>query len=142
VNPKEIIGSLGRACLRHYGDEATLKFFDHLKAREFKSTRCVSCRKIGYPPRAFCPFCGKGEIEWVDLPRRGKLYAFSQQDRALRFTKPDVLGLVGLRGVGHILTKIDAPIETLRIGLPVHLDFIEIEGEIVLHQFKPARGQG
>ncbi|MBI2059798.1 MAG: OB-fold domain-containing protein [Nitrospirae bacterium] len=138
-NPRDIIANLGKLGLDHYGDEATHTFFDHLRAREFKSTRCKKCAALHYPPRNFCPACGHRETEWVDLPRKAKLYAFSQQDRALRFMKPDVLGLVEIEGLGHILSKVDAPIESLSIGQDLELDFIEIEGGIVLHQFKPTR---
>lgn len=136
-NPREIIGNLGTMALDHYGDEATNEFFKLLKSREFRTTRCAKCKKIQFPPRSFCAHCDHREVEWVDIPRKGKLYAFSQQERALRFTKPDVLGLVEIKGLGHILTKIDAPIESLQIGQDLVLDFIEIENGIVLHQFKP-----
>ena len=59
----------------------------------------------------------------------------------LRFSKPDVLGVVELTledGPVRIVTRIDAPYEALRIGMPVELGFIEAAAGMVLHQFKPS----
>ena len=68
---------------------------------------------------------------------RGTVYAFTQQERSIRFMKPDVIGLVEIAGVGRVLTRFDAPIEALRIGQDVELCFYEVSDEIVVHQFRP-----
>jgi uncharacterized OB-fold protein len=70
------------------------------------------------------------------MPKKGKLYAFTQQERSLRFGKPDVIGIVELEGIGKILTRINAPFESLKIGMELHLDFIDVGG-LILHQFTP-----
>jgi uncharacterized OB-fold protein len=90
-----------------------------------------------YPPRPFCPRCF-GPVVWVDLPRRAKLYAFTQQERATRFTKPDVIGLVEIEGLGTILSKINAPFEALTIGQDLELDPVVVSDEITVHAWKPA----
>lgn len=78
-------------------------------------------------------------MSWVDLSGRGTLHAFSQNHQALFFGKPDVIGLVDLEeGCGRILSRIDAPIETLRIDQPLVVDFLELPENLVLHQFRPA----
>ena len=79
-----------------YGDQATVEFYKNLKERSFKTTRCKSCGEVALPPRMFCPACFKDEVEWIDLPNKGKRYAFTQQERSLRFGKPDVIGVVEL----------------------------------------------
>ena len=125
--------------VREYGDEAAEKFYNHLKGREFKTTRCNSCGEVGLPPRMFCPACFGTDVEWIDLPKRGTLFAFTQQERSLRFGKPDVIGVVELPGVGRLLTRIDAPFESLSIGMDVELDFLDVSGEQTLHQFRPVK---
>ncbi len=126
---------------RFNGDAAARPFFDALHDRRFQSTRCDACETTVYPPRAFCPTCGTEDIAWVDMPTEGTLYAFSQQHRSLRFFTPDVLGLVELPGCeGLVLTRIDAPIETLEIGQRVALDFFEISDDLTVHQFRPVDG--
>jgi uncharacterized OB-fold protein len=118
-------------------DAATAKFYAALRERRFRGTRCTACGVAPFPPREHCPRCG-GVVEWIDLPVRGTLYAFSQQQRSWRFSRPDVLGLVALPGVdGLVLTKIAARIETLAIGQMVEVDFLEVGPELVVHQFAP-----
>ncbi len=135
---RELLDRTTLEAIRHYGDRATEEFYAHLRERRFMSTRCRGCSEVAFPPRSFCPACHGVDVEWFELPRRGALYAFTQQERSLRFSKPDVLGLVDLPGVGRILTRIDAPFESLSIGLAVELDFYEISPELVLHQFRVA----
>lgn len=125
--------------IKIYGDEAFQAFIAKLKERRFESTYCEACRAFNFPPKPFCEKCFSRKVEWRALPTRGTLYAFSQQDRGVRFMKPDVLGLVELDGVGRIFTRIDAPLESLEIGQQVELDFLEIHPNLVLHQFRPAR---
>jgi len=135
---KEIIIQTTKKALEFYGDSASKRFYEFLSKREFKSTRCKKCGKVSLPPREFCPFCNSdSDIEWIDLPKTGKLFAFTQQERSLRFGKPDCIGIVELEGIGMLLTKIEAPYDKLKIGMDVALDFVDIGGNIILHQFKP-----
>jgi uncharacterized protein len=134
---KEIIDQKTLEAIRHYGDATTEEFYRRLRERRFMSTRCTACGDVAFPPRGFCPACHQRDVTWIDLPVRGTLYAFTQQQRSIRFSAPDVIGLVELAGVGHILTRIDAPFELLSIGQPMQLDFYEVSREIVLHQFRP-----
>jgi uncharacterized OB-fold protein len=138
VSIKDVVEHKTLEAVRHYGDDAIERFYRELRARRFMSTRCGACASVAFPPRGFCPRCWSREVAWVELPRRGTVYAFTQQDRTFRFGKPDVIGLVELEGVGHVLTRIDAPFEALRIGQEVELDFVVLREDLVLHQFRPA----
>ena len=101
------------------------------------TTRCPACEETRFPPLARCPSCG-GDVEWVELPRQGSLYAFTTQESAIRFPAPAVLALVQLGDV--IVPAIaGAPYEDLEIG-----DEVEVEGMAVpeigltlLRAFKP-----
>jgi uncharacterized OB-fold protein len=141
---EKITGATVRA-IAFDADAATLKFYAALRERRFRGTRCLACGVTPFPPREHCPRCGNGSdtIEWIDLPRRGTLHAFSQQQRSWRFSRPDVLGLVSLPGVdGLVLTKIAGRIEALAIGQAVEVDFLEIGKELVVHQFTPPPAYG
>ncbi|WP_287154527.1 OB-fold domain-containing protein [Candidatus Solincola tengchongensis] len=118
-------------------DRAAEEFFSRLAEGMFQSTRCVSCGVLNYPPRVVCPDCLGEEMEWVDLPREGTLLAFTWQEAAIRCRKPEILGLVELEGVGNVLTRIDAPYESLRIGQRVAFDTWTSPDGLVLHQFRP-----
>ena len=124
--------------IRFHADAATQAFYAALREHRFRGTRCRTCAHVPYPARAFCPRCGAADVEWIDLPARGTLHAFTQQQRSWRFSRPDVIGLVGLPGVaGFVLTKIAAPFGELAIGQEVEVDFLELSPELVVHQFRP-----
>ena len=122
-----------------FGDEASKEFYRLLKDRKFKTTRCKGCGDTALPPRMFCPSCFGTDVEWIDLPNRGKLYAFTQQERALRFNKPDVIGVVELEGAGRLITRIDAALEELSIDMEVEVDFLDVSENQTLHQFRPGK---
>jgi uncharacterized protein len=77
-------------------------FFEALHRGRFTTTRCRKDRKLLWPPRTVCPVCHTTELEWVDLPSTGRIYAFSAilagapigQEADL----PRVVGLVELDG--------------------------------------------
>ncbi len=130
---RQVIGRATKEGIKHYGDSAAEKFYSFLQNREFKIPKCQSCGAIQFPPRRFCPLCYSENLVWVDVPKSGRIYSFTNQKRALRFTYPDVIGFVEIEGVGRILTKIEG--EDLKIGDKVELDFVEVDGGIILHKF-------
>jgi uncharacterized OB-fold protein len=78
-------------------------------------TRCPACATPAtFPPRSHCAACG-GATEWVALPGRGRLEAFTTQETALRFPAPAVLALARL-GEAVVPGIADAPYEDLRVG--------------------------
>ncbi|MCL4558225.1 MAG: Zn-ribbon domain-containing OB-fold protein [Deltaproteobacteria bacterium] len=135
---QEAIRTYTRKAVSYYGDAQNDEFFRRLKQKEFVSLRCTRCGKVMFPPRPVCPECHSGKLEWVDLPRTGTLYAFTQQEKAFRFSAPDVIGLVELEGVGRITTKIKGNFEQLVIDMRVELEFLELDDGSVVHQFRPA----
>lgn len=125
------------SALKHYGDKATLKYYEFLKRGEFKTTICRNCQKKFFPPRSICPSCLSEVDEWVDMARTGVIYAFTQQERALRFTKPDVIGIVVLDSGERVLTKINGKFEELQIGMKVRLELLKLNDDVTLHTFTP-----
>lgn len=121
----------------HMQDRAAQEFFSLLERGEFRTTRCRACGEVHYPPRVVCPSCLGEEMEWVALPREGTLYAFTQQRDAIRCQKPEVLGLVELEGIGNVFTRIDAPLEELRLGMRVAFGTWTSPDGVTLHQFRP-----
>ena len=72
----------------------------------------------------------------MELSGRGRLAAFSTQERAIRFAAPDVIGLVDLDEGVRLLSHVVGRYEDLAIGAPVRVDFVEADGQ-VLHRFVP-----
>jgi len=124
-------------------DGAILEFLERLKRREFSTTFCNDCALCFFPPQSYCPGCLSNSVSWKNLDGRGVLYAFTQVDKSFRFAAPDVIGLIELDGVkGRVLSRIDAPLEELEIGMELEVDFIDIGEGYLLHQFKPVKGKG
>jgi hypothetical protein len=133
---KDLIDQRTIEGLRHYGDDATQRYYQLLRDGEFKSTRCNACGETAYPPREFCPQCHCQVVSWVDLPREGTLYAFTTQDRAFRFIEPEVIGLVELDGVGRILTHVKGTMADLTIGQRVTFALHTISEQLVVPSFE------
>ncbi len=134
---KEKILSATARANRFNHDGATRSFMKHLTEGRFQGTRCLACDHIPFPPRPFCPSCGHQEVEWIELPHEGTLHAFTQQARSMRFSAPDVIGLVALDGIGLLLSHIEGKIEDLRIGQRVRVSFLQLDERLTLHQFAP-----
>lgn len=132
----DLMINVSRKAINMFGDKSTNTFYEELKNHKFKTTKCKDCNKIFFPPREFCPNCLKENLKWVELSGSGRLYAFTQQERATRFMKPDVLGLVDLDEGFRILSKIKGKFEDLKIGLKVKISFIDVGENFVLHQFE------
>ena len=123
-------------------DETAREFYGRLEqGGPPATTRCPACEETRFPPLARCPRCG-GEVEWVELPVRGSLYAFTTQEAAIRFAAPAVLALVQLGDV--VVPAISgAGYDELEIG-----DEVEVEpmpepelGLTLLRAFKPAEAE-
>ncbi|MEW5947433.1 MAG: zinc ribbon domain-containing protein [bacterium] len=124
--------------LRFYGDSASKTFYEKLAEKKFETTKCRDCGEVFFPPRVLCPHCLSTSLEWTPLSGRGVLYAFSWQERGVRFVKPDVLGLVDLEDcAGRIFSRIAGKYEDLGIGMPLRIDFVEVHPGFFLHQFVP-----
>lgn len=120
-------------------DGRMLEFLERLKEREFATTCCEDCGTVFFPPQGFCPECLSGKVCFKKPEGKATLYGFTRIDRSFRFAAPDVIGLVEIEGVrGRVLSKIDAPIEDLEIGMELTLDFVDVGEGHLLHQFRPA----
>ena len=134
---QDVISKVTWNSIQHYGDRATVKFYEFLKNRIFRAPYCTNCKRKWFPPRIYCPRCGQEMVRWEEMSHTGKIYAFTQQERSLRFGKPDVIGIVELDSGERLLTKINGKFEELKIGMKVKLEFLDIDDNITLHTFTP-----
>lgn len=119
-------------------DGAAASFYRQLESERLMTTRCPECDFTFFPPRLVCPRCLSGRLDWVELPGRGHLYAFTQQDYSMVHGKPEVVGIVELEGCeGRIFTLIEAPYRELELGLPVQVSFFKSVLGMTLHKFSP-----
>lgn len=59
-------------------DTKSARFADDLANGKITATRCKKCATLYYPPRADCPKCMTGEIEWTELQPYGKLVTYTE----------------------------------------------------------------
>jgi uncharacterized OB-fold protein len=96
------------------------EFYKRLEAGELATTFCSSCERHLFPARERCPDCA-GPVEWRALSGKGTVYAFTQQERGLRFTAPDVVGIAELEEGVRVFGVFEAEIGELALGEPVEV---------------------
>lgn len=52
-------------------------FIDHLEQGKVTGTRCSSCGRAFFPPRADCWTCRSSNMEWFDVLGTGRLVTYS-----------------------------------------------------------------
>jgi uncharacterized OB-fold protein len=107
--------------LRELGPAAR-EFYRRLADDELSTTFCATCDRFSFPPRQRCAECG-GTQDWRRLSGRGEVYAFTAQERGLRFTAPEVVGIAELDEGVRVFGVFDESLGELEIGAPleVHL---------------------
>lgn len=128
---------------RQGADETRIHpFFDHLREGRLTTTRCTGCGELLWQPRVVCPHCNSEDLEWVDLPTEGTLYAGTTIHAGLPMGMEDAapmgIGVVELDvedGPLRILSRIDDG-EGLEIGDPVRLRTVDLPDGRVFYRFE------
>jgi len=55
----------------------TAKFIDFLAQGKIEGTVCKDCGAKFFPPRADCAKCFSKNMEWFEMPKKGKLETFT-----------------------------------------------------------------
>jgi uncharacterized protein len=117
------------------------RFFARLREGRLSTTRCPTDGLL-WPPRSACPRCHTEELDWTDLPERGRLYAFSAvlagAPLGMEADVPFAVGLVDLEGVplrlfGRIVGR---PWNELAIGGRVEVEPYDADDGRVYYRFR------
>jgi uncharacterized OB-fold protein len=105
--------------------------------------RCGDCGTVQHRPRALCVSCLSDSIEHFVASGRGTVHTFTitRQNHApgFRGACPYVLAYVELEEGPRLLTNVvGCEPEDVRIGMPVEVEFAEVEGEYAVPRFRPA----
>ncbi len=123
-------------------DTRLARFYERLKAGRLSTTRCRRDGTIAWPPRTACPRCHAAELDWVDLPSTGTLYAFSAvlggAPLGMEAEVPFAVGLVDLDGVplrlfGRVVGR---PWTELAVGEPVAVESYSTPDGRVYYRFR------
>ena len=97
-----------------------------------EAAKCAGCGKIYYPPRRVC-VCGGRDFETVTLSDTGKVVTYT----IIRVGPSDFveevpygLGIVEVDGGVRLMAQlVDVPLEEIKTGMPVRLEFRKIYEE-------------
>jgi len=118
----------------------TAFFWEGLRQRELRIQRCSSCSTLRHPPRPMCPHCNSLDWDIVVASGRGTLHSFVMplHPQFPFMDYPYIVALVDLdEGVRLVSNLIDIAPDDATIDMPVEVCFVEFEGDLVLHQFRP-----
>ncbi len=113
------------------------EFYDNLKAGRFTTTKCKACGHVSYPPRVVCPECYSDQLEYVDLPKEGKIITFVEQVRGvpLGFESPLIHAWIDLGAnspVKRLLSRIvNCPAGKLKEGDSVKLSVFKVPSHLM-----------
>jgi uncharacterized OB-fold protein len=107
-------------------------FYENLKQGRFTTTRCRDCGFVAFPPRVICPECYSENLEYVNLPTRGKVIAFSEETKGvpLGFEAPLIHAFIDM-GAGSPVKQmlcrvINCPVGKLQDGDELQLKIFQV----------------
>jgi len=133
------------------------KFYENLREGKFTTTKCKKCGRVSYPPRVICPECYSDELEWIELPKRGKVVVVVEKwgGVPICYEPPLIDAWIDLgkdSPVKRILSRmVNCPPETLKEGdevqlvvfdvpaHPIELKKETIKAERVFFAFEPVK---
>jgi len=115
-------------------------FYDHLREGRLTTTQCRKCEHITWPPKVVaCCECMSDNLEWIDFPPKGKIYAFTVQKVGIPpgFSSPLITALIDFdNGVRVISTLVDTDPDELNVGDDVIMKVVDAPRDRVLFFFK------
>ena len=138
----------GKAALRPLpvGDEASTPFWDAANAGRLDIQRCRKCRRWNHAPGLACPACGSDYLAFETASGRGTLYSWCVLREApgpgFAGAMPLTVAVVELTEQSHLLLTsnlVGVDEAQLRLGMALEVEFLRINADCALPQFRPAR---
>jgi uncharacterized protein len=120
----------------------TVFFWEGTARHELRIQRCGACGTLRHPPGPMCQVCGFARPEYDVAAGTGEVYSYvvHHHPPVPGRTLPIVIALVqlteGVRMVGELL---DISPGHARIGLPVRVTFVEVDGDLTLPAWRKDR---
>ncbi|MFN8626434.1 MAG: bifunctional MaoC family dehydratase N-terminal/OB-fold nucleic acid binding domain-containing protein [Candidatus Binatia bacterium] len=116
-------------------------YWSGVKRHELLIQRCVSCQQLRHPPRPMCPHCQSLQWDTVKASGRGTVHSFVvfHYPAFPGFEIPYVAAVIDLAEGTRVVTnliKVDP--QAVRVGMAVELEFVAVDDELTLPQFRPA----
>lgn len=124
----------------------TRPYWEAARRHELALPWCRPCGAFFFYPRAACPTCLSGDVEWRRVSGRGRLHTFTIVHRGPKdfaLGAPYVLAMVELEEGPRLMTNlvgIEPDPAHVRIGMPVEVTFADVADDVALPHFRPAGG--
>ena len=100
--------------------------------------KCRQCGGIQYPKQRACIYC-QAEDDFDDIrlsDKKGTLFTYSMDERAVEIDLPKVISVVDLEGGGRLYTSLtDRDTAKVEVGMPVELTFRKIHDALGFHNY-------
>ncbi|MGW1072300.1 bifunctional MaoC family dehydratase N-terminal/OB-fold nucleic acid binding domain-containing protein [Streptomyces sp. NPDC002537] len=117
-------------------------FWDGVAARKLLIQRCASCDTFRFPWLPGCGACGSPRWTAVEASGAGTVFSYVvvHHPPFPAFDPPYAVGLIELaEGVRMISNVIGVPYSRVRIGMPVELEFVQVDDGQLLPVFRVFR---
>lgn len=110
----------------------TAKFVDFLTEGKIKGTVCRDCGAKYFPPRADCAKCFSKNMDWFDMPERGKLETFTTAYYAplgFEADPPYTMGVVDFGDGLKLFARLSKALkpEEVKVGMAVTIQPIKYD---------------
>ena len=115
-------------------------FWEGIAQRELRIQRCNACHRLQHPPGPMCGGCHGLDLGYLRASGRGTLYSYvvAHHPPVPPFEYPNLIVLVELEeGTRLVSNLVGIAPEDVRIGMPVAVEFAEVEPGRLLPRFRP-----
>lgn len=121
-------------------------FWDAAAQQRLIIQRCQDCKAWVWTPRPSCNECGSEKVEWTQVSGEGEIYSFTvirqvvgrAASKAFERDIPYVIAWVDLDEGPRLITNIvGCPVENVKLGMKVSVQFEQASKDVWLPKFKP-----
>ncbi|MGX1670022.1 bifunctional MaoC family dehydratase N-terminal/OB-fold nucleic acid binding domain-containing protein [Streptomyces sp. NPDC055400] len=120
-------------------------FWEGVREHRLLIQRCEGCGTLRFPWLPGCGACASQDWDTVEASGEGTVFSYVVMHHPPfpAFDPPYAVGLVELaEGVRIISNVVGVPYDKVRIGMPVRLEFLPVDEELVLPVFRAGDGSG
>ncbi|MEV2228376.1 OB-fold domain-containing protein [Streptomyces phaeochromogenes] len=120
-------------------------FWEGVSRHRLLIQRCDGCRTLRFPWLPGCNACGCPDWDTVEAGGEGTVYSYVVMHHPPfpAFDPPYAVGLIELaEGVRMISNVVGVPNDRVRIGMPVRLEFEQVDEELELPLFRAVERSG
>ena len=120
-------------------------WFDGVADGKLLIQRCGACGVLRHPPGPVCSSCHSFEWDSVEAGGRGIVYSFviNHHPPYPAFDYPLAVALIELEeGTRLVSNLVGVDLDAISVGLPVEVEFVRHDADLILPAFHPAPEQG